>query len=196
MERARCAGPLGRDHRPDRLGRVRGGIRLGRDLPRGRRARRAVAAAACRIDLNCASRLYADGAASRASNVRRRNERARNAEEALLACASVCPTVCHSTTDVDWPASYSFGSWFRRLVGQRSDPQLAFALRCLGGLGLSGQHLEVADLACARARGANFAGASVANSELRGSPRSAGATRSRCCYERSTDAEGRPQRRT
>jgi hypothetical protein len=92
--------------------------------------------------------------------------RSRNAEEALLACASLCAAVSGTTTEVGWPTPASFGSWVRRLVGQRSDTPPALALRCLGGLRLDRQQLLVADLAHAGAAKASFVGATLTGADL------------------------------
>lgn len=93
--------------------------------------------------------------------------RARNAEEALLACASACSVVSGATTDVSWPARDSFGSWVRRLVGQRtSSSRTGFALRCLEGLRLDGQDLRAADLTGAELPRASFRGAILIGVDL------------------------------
>ena len=92
--------------------------------------------------------------------------RARNSEEALLACASACATVTGSTTDVEWATPVSFGSWLRRLVGQRSDTQSAFFLGHLNGLRLDGQQLQFADLANTSGAKASFAGATLTGANL------------------------------
>jgi len=71
---------------------------------------------------------------------------ARNAEEALLACLSVCAQVSGNVSRIAWPDRTSFGKWIRTLQGQRTGPKNVLALESLGRLELKEQACYFVDL--------------------------------------------------
>jgi hypothetical protein len=82
--------------------------------------------------------------------------RARNAEEALFACAAACSDVTGKTTDVAWATSTTLGAWIRRLQGQRSGPSNVVVLSSLRRLNLEGCCLDIMDLYSANLMGAKL----------------------------------------
>lgn len=87
--------------------------------------------------------------------------RARNAEEALFACAAACGDVTGNTTDVAWPSPTSAGDWIRRLQGQRHGPPNRVVLRSLRHLNLTKAILHMLDLYGAQLDGALLEGAQM-----------------------------------
>jgi uncharacterized protein YjbI with pentapeptide repeats len=80
------------------------------------------------------------------STFARQRQRARNAEETLLALLHACAVRTQQPSRVEWPSPVSFGELLRRLQPQRRWPANAVALDCLGWLDISRQELTFADL--------------------------------------------------
>jgi uncharacterized protein YjbI with pentapeptide repeats len=72
--------------------------------------------------------------------------RARNADEALFACAAACSDVTKEMTDIRWPASTAAGEWLRRLQGQRRGGPNRVILGSLRRLKLIGCNVTGMDL--------------------------------------------------
>ena len=70
----------------------------------------------------------------------------RNAEESLFVALNACARVTKATSKIEQPDSTTFGTWLRRIQGQRSGPESALALHCLSYLDISGARLDMADL--------------------------------------------------
>lgn len=91
------------------------------------------------------------------------SRQARNAEEALLAVLNACARTVKELSRIDWPRAEdggssrtAFGTWLKKLQGQRVAETTALAQRCLSYLDLSGQILHIADLYSADLEGANL----------------------------------------
>ena len=91
--------------------------------------------------------------------------RARNAEEALLACISACARITGDLNNIDWPQESSAGDWFCRLRGQRVSVE-TFSMRRLNHINLEGQTLLYQDLTFADLSGANLVGADLRGAGL------------------------------
>lgn len=87
--------------------------------------------------------------------------RARNAEEALFACASACGDVTGKITEVDWPSPIAAGTWIRRLQGQRTSERNAVITESLSRLNLKECNLDIMDL-----YRANLDGSQLTNAKL------------------------------
>lgn len=82
------------------------------------------------------------------------SRQARNAEEALLAVLNACAQTTRELSRIEWPraeadgavSATAFGTWLKRLQGQRPGPVNVLAMDCLSFLDLSGQYLAFADL--------------------------------------------------
>jgi uncharacterized protein YjbI with pentapeptide repeats len=88
---------------------------------------------------------------------------ARNAEESLLAVLNACARTTRELSRLAWPRSEdgsssrtAFGTWLKRLQGQREGGFNVLAQSCLSYLDLSGQILDMADLYHADLEGANL----------------------------------------
>lgn len=91
------------------------------------------------------------------------SRQARNAEEALLAVLNACARTTRELSRVAWPRAddgassrTAFGTWLKRLQGQRVDGTCVLAQTCLSYLDLSGQALHMADLFAADLEGSNL----------------------------------------
>lgn len=112
------------------------------------------------------------------SSFRRASFQARNSEESLLVALNACARADESTSNISCPDPTSFGSWFRRIQGQRSGPGSCLAARCLSYLDLTGSQLYIADLygsnfGCSilrnlRAAFATFSRSNMVGADLRG----------------------------
>ena len=96
--------------------------------------------------------------------------RVRNAEEALLVILNCCAERVARISEIVHPDTTSFGSWLKRIQGQRTGPESRIALQSLSYLNLENVHLDIADLyranlSFARMRGvkANFTCFETAN---------------------------------
>ncbi len=95
---------------------------------------------------------------------------ARNAEEALLAVLSACARTTRELSAIDWPrieedggsSRTAFGTWLKRLQGQRADASNVLAQNCLVYLDLARQVLHIADLYGAELDRANLTGLQAA----------------------------------
>jgi uncharacterized protein YjbI with pentapeptide repeats len=106
------------------------------------------------------------------------NQWAINAEESLLAALTVCARVTKELSKVDWPTPEAFGTWIRRLQGQRTGVKNVVALLSLSLLDLSetvldfldfyGANLERANLEGADLYGVTFGRASLYGANLKG----------------------------
>ena len=117
----------------------------------------------------------------------------RNAEEALLVALNSCARLTKQVSPIEVIDKTAFGSWFRRIQGQRAGPEFVLAARCLSFLNLSDSILIFGDfsdvnlshsnlfrlsagLACfwyanlegAYLVGANFVGANLERAHLEG----------------------------
>ncbi|MDD1762741.1 MAG: pentapeptide repeat-containing protein [Methanothrix sp.] len=117
----------------------------------------------------------------------------RNAEEALLVALNSCARLTKQVSPIEVIDKTAFGSWFRRIQGQRAGPESVLAARCLSFLNLSDSILIFSDfsdvnlshsnlfrlsagLACfwyanlegAYLVGANFVGANLERAHLEG----------------------------
>jgi uncharacterized protein YjbI with pentapeptide repeats len=70
----------------------------------------------------------------------------RNAEEALLVALNACARATKQVSSVRFPDPTAFGSWFRRIQGQRTSAESSRAADCLSYLDLSQQVLHILDL--------------------------------------------------
>ena len=98
---------------------------------------------------------------------------ARNAEEALLASLNACAQRTGKISEVKPPDSTAFGTWLKRIQGQRSGGQNVLAASCLSYLDLRESichmaDLHMADLSHSRLVGAGFVEAGLSRSNLRG----------------------------
>lgn len=101
---------------------------------------------------------------------------ARNAEEALLVALSATARVTKQLSEISWPEPTSFGTWVKRLQGQRIKGGNALALGVLDWLQLDQQIVHIIDLYGARlshsslngvcARFSNLCGARLNESSL------------------------------
>ena len=69
----------------------------------------------------------------------------RNAEEALLVVLNACARVSNQVSEIVHPDSTTFGTWFRRIQGQRIGPETCLAGRCLSWLNLRETTLHISD---------------------------------------------------
>ncbi|OQW64111.1 MAG: hypothetical protein BVN29_14120 [Nitrospira sp. ST-bin5] len=101
----------------------------------------------------------------------------RNAEEALLVALNACARVSKQTSTIEVPDPTAFGSWFKRIQGQRTGPDSVLGTDCLSFLALNDAFLDIGDfyganlqrtkLQGSRARFACFSRANLSNSDLR-----------------------------
>jgi len=70
----------------------------------------------------------------------------RNSEEALLVALNACARVTERISMIEHPDPTAFGTWFKRIQGQRSGPESVLAARCLSLLNLQHVMIYVADL--------------------------------------------------
>ncbi|MDD4912344.1 MAG: pentapeptide repeat-containing protein [Sideroxydans sp.] len=70
----------------------------------------------------------------------------RNAEEALLAALNACARVTQQISQIEHLAPTTFGTWFKRIQGQRLGPDSVLAAGCLSWLELNNVGLDFADL--------------------------------------------------
>ena len=117
------------------------------------------------------------------------NQRARNAEEALLVVLNACARVTKNISQIEWYSPEAFGTWISRLQGQRVDLDVkVFCLNYLGfldlqdcilyfkdfykanlvGANLERANLERANFSRANLKGANFKGANLKRANLKG----------------------------
>lgn len=102
----------------------------------------------------------------------------RNAEEALLAALNACARATGKVSEIVHPDSTAFGSWFKRIQGQRGGDEPVLAAECLSHLMLRGVILQAndfylatfsaSDLAETNLEGANFDGADLEGANLAG----------------------------
>jgi len=69
----------------------------------------------------------------------------RNAEEALLIALNSCARITKQVSPIELIDKTAFGSWFRRIQGQRIGDESALAARCLSFLNLSENILYISD---------------------------------------------------
>lgn len=69
----------------------------------------------------------------------------RNSEEALLVVLNACAMKTKKISKLTMPDRTAFGSWFRRIQGQRPGPQSVLAASCLSYLDLSDVCLDIGD---------------------------------------------------
>jgi len=79
----------------------------------------------------------------------------RNAEEALLAALNACARVTEKVSIIEHPDATAFGSWLRRIQGQR--PESPLVLSCLSFLNLSRLSLYISDFYGCNLEGSNLA---------------------------------------
>lgn len=72
--------------------------------------------------------------------------RARNAEEALLVNLNACARTTRTISMLEHGDPTAFGSWYKRVQGQRTSSESSLAAHCLSYLNLSGVCLDIADL--------------------------------------------------
>lgn len=106
----------------------------------------------------------------------RANQWAIHAEEALLVALGVCSRVTQELSEVFWPSNEAFGSWIKRLQGQRAALDIAVFLKCLNALDLKqatldmqdwyGADLKRANLERAYLVGTNLVGANLERADL------------------------------
>jgi uncharacterized protein YjbI with pentapeptide repeats len=98
-----------------------------------------------------------------ASNMRDALFKSRNAEESLLVALNACARVTREISLLEHEDPTAFGAWLRRIQGQRTSPESAFALQCLSYLNLQGVHLDICDL-----YGANFEASDLSDARAHG----------------------------
>jgi Pentapeptide repeats (8 copies) len=93
------------------------------------------------------------------------SRQARNAEEALLAVLNACARTTRELSHIDWPQAEdgpsgrtAFGTWLKRIQGQRTDVNNVLFLQCLSYLDLKEQILPTADLSAADLRETDLQG--------------------------------------
>jgi hypothetical protein len=84
--------------------------------------------------------------------------RSRNAEEALLVCLNACSRVTEHISTIEHPEPTSFGTWFKRIQGQRAGPESVLAADCLSFLDLKGVVLYIVDFYNSSFRSSNLQG--------------------------------------
>ncbi|MEA5466767.1 pentapeptide repeat-containing protein [Leptothoe sp. PORK10 BA2] len=94
------------------------------------------------------------------------NQWAINSEEALLAALNACALKTQRLSTIKWPTPEAFGTWIRRLQGQRTGPDNVVALLSLSFLDLSKVVLHFIDLYGASLGGASLGGASLVGASL------------------------------
>lgn len=82
----------------------------------------------------------------------------RNAEEALLVALNACARVTKQISKIDQPDLTTFGTWFRRIQGQRTGPESVLAADCLSFMDLTGAFFDIGDF-----YGANFCSTCLRN---------------------------------
>ncbi|HPE63628.1 MAG TPA: pentapeptide repeat-containing protein [Methanothrix sp.] len=80
----------------------------------------------------------------------------RNAEEALLVALNACALVTRQVSPIEQTDPTVFGTWFRRVQGQRTGAESVLAARCLSLLHLAGTRLDIGDFYNADLRYANL----------------------------------------
>lgn len=75
----------------------------------------------------------------------------RNAEEALLVMLNACAVITGKVSKIEQHDPTAFGTWFRRIQGQRIGPGSVLAAECLSFLNLENAFLDISDC-----YGANF----------------------------------------
>jgi hypothetical protein len=96
------------------------------------------------------------------------NQWAINAEEALLAALNTCAQATQACSDIEWPSLDAFGTWLKRLQGQRVSAENVVALESLSYLNLGNAFLTLQDLYGANLGGASLGGASLGGARLEG----------------------------
>ena len=82
----------------------------------------------------------------------------RNAEEALLVMLNACAVITGKVSKIEQPDPTAFGTWFRRIQGQRIGHEPVLAAECLSFLNLENTFLHISDCA-----GANFEYSNLCN---------------------------------
>ena len=82
----------------------------------------------------------------------------RNAEEALLVMLNACAVITGIVSKIEQPDPTAFGTWFRRIQGQRIGPGSVLAAECLSFLNLANAFLDISDC-----YGANFEHSNLRN---------------------------------
>ena len=80
----------------------------------------------------------------------------RNAEEALLAAMNACARVTGKLSEIQPPEPTTFGTWLKRIQGQRKGSENVLAYDCLSYLDLNSNCLELADLFAANLTHSNL----------------------------------------
>ncbi len=70
----------------------------------------------------------------------------RNAEESLLVVMNAVARITKQVSMIEHPDPSAFGTWFRRIQGQRVGPESVIAAKCLSFLELSEIFLDMSDL--------------------------------------------------
>lgn len=82
----------------------------------------------------------------------------RNAEEALLVALNACAICTRKASQIEHPTPNAFGSWFKRIQGQRIGSAVPIAAKCLSWLNLTEISIDYAD----------FFGAKLSYSDMSG----------------------------
>ena len=106
-------------------------------------------------------------------NFKEEMRQARNAEESLLAALNACARVTEKISEIHWQDTTTFGTWLKRIQGQRMDWSNVLAMDCLSWLNLNHCDLRISDLyrvnlAKANLVGANFVWANLLGANLAG----------------------------
>ncbi|MBF0608002.1 MAG: pentapeptide repeat-containing protein [Candidatus Magnetobacterium sp. LHC-1] len=91
---------------------------------------------------------------------------ARNAEEALLVTLNACARVTEKISAIEHPTPETFGTWFKRIQGQRKWNDIVLVARCLSFLNLGGVELRLADLSGTDLSGADLSGADLTGAKF------------------------------
>ena len=99
--------------------------------------------------------------------------KSRNAEETLFAVINACALVTGEMVNIDFPTNNAFGSWLKKIQGQRTGGESPIAFDCLSHLNLQNALFLFIDLYEANLRGAdlreaNLRGADLIEANLRG----------------------------
>ncbi|MBF0337035.1 MAG: pentapeptide repeat-containing protein [Nitrospirae bacterium] len=90
----------------------------------------------------------------------------RNAEEALLVALNACARVTEKISDIEHPTPETFGTWFKRIQGQRIWFENVLAARCLSFLNLKDANLCITHFSYANLSGADLSGANLLGANL------------------------------
>jgi len=87
-------------------------------------------------------------------------EQSVNAEEALIVIHHCCTIRTKKVSAINWGARTNFGTWLKKISGQRSGPGNSVVFRALTNINFNDQALDMADLYCADLSNSNLSNSS------------------------------------